>query len=84
MNWSQHKILNFHFYNHKFQGNQQKNQSTSTHDGQPTKNNHQKSTKKYLRIQSQSSLNNIDGVIVLGLEPSIITISDCFIDLHAL
>lgn len=37
---------------------------------------------KNLRVQSQSSLNNIYGVLVLGLEPPVITLSDCFIDLH--
>jgi len=39
-------------------------------------------TKNNLRIQSQSSLNNIGGVLVLGLKSSIVTLSDCSIDLH--
>lgn len=38
--------------------------------------------RKNLRVQSQSSLYNIDGVLVLGLEPPVITLSDCLIDLH--
>ena len=35
-----------------------------------------------LRVQSKSSSNDIDGVVILGLQPTIIAFSDSFIDLH--
>jgi len=35
-----------------------------------------------LRIQRQSSLNNISSIVVLGLKSSIFTPSNRFIDLH--
>lgn len=38
--------------------------------------------KKNLRVERKSSLNNIDSVVVLGLKPSIITLPDCFVNLH--
>lgn len=38
--------------------------------------------KRTLRVQSQSPLNDIDGVVILGLEPPVIALSDCLIDLH--
>lgn len=51
--------------------------------GKVTKtNNAQKGTQKNLRVQRKSSLNNIDSVAVLRLEPSIITLCDCLVNLH--
>lgn len=38
--------------------------------------------KRTLRVQSQGPLNDIDGVVILGLEPPVIALSDCLIDLH--
>lgn len=35
-----------------------------------------------IRVESKSSLDNIDGIVVLGLQPCIITSSYCLIDLH--
>lgn len=37
---------------------------------------------KNSRVKSDSSFDNIDGVVILGLKPPIITFSDCFVDLH--